>query len=380
MEGKMDKMKKALPFLIGIVIGIAFGLGVVAGREAGESSSSLRIFHFLIVGASLFLGTLFHVIIHEAGHLVGGLLSGYRFVSFTIGSTMLIKENGKLKRKKFNIAGAGGQCLMSPPEMKDGAYPFFLYNLSGSLTNIVVGIVFIVLFALLRNSFSYAGEVFFPLAFVGLALGIFNILPINAAGLATDGHNIASLRKNEQARQAFWLMLTANGKFTLGERFKDFPAEWFEAIEDDCNDPISANLLCMKLSRLLDCHDFAGAKALAEEMLQNGKQLIEILKNEIRCELLFLEIIGEPSPERSEKIESLYTPELKQYIKASKTQLSKHRLIYAYEKLVAHDEEKAEKALATFHKTALTYPYAGDCESERELLGVVEGIVTTAYK
>jgi hypothetical protein len=329
------------------------------------------ILDFFILGASFLLGTYLHIILHESGHLLGGLLSGYRFVSFTVGSTMFIKEDGKLKRKRFNIAGAGGQCLMAPPAMKDGTFPFLLYNLSGSLANIILGCLFFVLGVTLKDTLPYAVNVSMPFAFIGVVLGIFNLLPINAAGLATDGHNITSLKKSEQARQAFWLMLTANGKFTMGGRYKDFPAEWFEAIEDDFHDPISANLVCMKFSRLIDNHDFEAAQALGEKILQNDK-LIEILKNEIRCELLFLLIIGEPSPEREEKIERLYTPELRRYIKASKTLLSKHRLTYAYEKLVARDEEKAAQALATFNKTALTYPYTGDRESERELLEVVE--------
>lgn len=54
------------------------------------------------------------IIIHEAGHLVFGLLSGYEFVSFRIGSITLAKYDNKYCFKRFHIAGTGGQCLMMP--------------------------------------------------------------------------------------------------------------------------------------------------------------------------------------------------------------------------------------------------------------------------
>jgi hypothetical protein len=78
-------------------------------------------------------------------------------------------------------------------------------------------------------------------------------------------------------------------------------------------------------------------------------------------------------PVNPEEIERLYTAKLKKYIKNSKTHLSKHRLMYAYEKLFTEDAEKAAKALKAFNKTCLAYPFAGDIECERELIGIIDG-------
>lgn len=50
---------------------------------------------------------------------------------------MWVKENNQLKFKSLSITGTGGQCLMSPPEMKDGKIPIILYNLGGAILNIV---------------------------------------------------------------------------------------------------------------------------------------------------------------------------------------------------------------------------------------------------
>lgn len=59
----------------------------------------------LVVLASLVLQTA----IHEAGHLVGGLLSGYRFTSFRIFDLMLVKDaGGKLRLRRLAVAGSDG--------------------------------------------------------------------------------------------------------------------------------------------------------------------------------------------------------------------------------------------------------------------------------
>ena len=58
-------------------------------------------------------------------------MTGYKFNSFRIFSVILIKQNEKLKIKNISLAGTGGQCLMSPPELIDGKMPYVLYNLGG---------------------------------------------------------------------------------------------------------------------------------------------------------------------------------------------------------------------------------------------------------
>ena len=64
-------------------------------------------------------------------------MTGYKFNSFRIFSVILIKQNGKLKIKNISLAGTGGQCLMSPPELIDGKMPYVLYNLGGVILNVI---------------------------------------------------------------------------------------------------------------------------------------------------------------------------------------------------------------------------------------------------
>lgn len=107
-----------------------------------ELSFKTQIANFIFVIVGIYIVFLLQIIIHEAGHLVFGLLTGYRYSSFRIGSFMWVEENGKIRFKRLSLAGTGGQCLMSPPDMIDGKIPFVLYNLGGSFLNIITGVVF----------------------------------------------------------------------------------------------------------------------------------------------------------------------------------------------------------------------------------------------
>ena len=366
-------LKIILPFIIGALLG--FIIVLVSGRFSGTEASAVSTPFIIFV--SVVLGFILHIVLHEAGHLIAGLLSGYKFVSFSVGSLMIIKQNGKMKFKRFAIAGAGGQCLMSPPEPIGYAYPFTFYYLGGGLANLLTSGVFIAHYLLINDIFIYAGNIFIPIVALGILTCLMNLLPLKISGLATDGHNVVSLIKNKRARQAHWILLTINARIASGGKAKDLPEEWFDFSGDyDFSNAILANIATMGLARLIDIHDFCAAKKLAEKILEKGGKLIELLKNETRCELLFLVIIHQPSQGRADEIERLFTPELEKYIKASKTQLSKHRLMYAYNKLVLYDIDKSEKALAAFNKICLTYPYTGDRESEKELIGIIDSLAT----
>lgn len=77
--------------------------------------------YLIVLALMLFIAVLafqMQVIVHEGGHLLFGLLCGYRFLSFRIGSLMLIKTGEGFRIRRFTLKGTGGQCLMIPPERK----------------------------------------------------------------------------------------------------------------------------------------------------------------------------------------------------------------------------------------------------------------------
>ncbi|MCL1820213.1 MAG: hypothetical protein FWG36_06120 [Oscillospiraceae bacterium] len=364
-----DIITTVVLFAVGAAIGFfAFRFGLNSVDETGDFNLAAFLLQAAVLIASIYIGVAFHIIAHEAGHLIGGLACGYKFTSFRVYHIIFVKEDGKIKTKRYNIAGAAGQCLMTPPEPVNGKFPYLLYNLSGGIANLIFGGIFFALYTLFN--FSYAGIIFIPLAGIGVLLGLTNLIPLKMSGIANDGYNIMLMSKNERARSAFYTMLMVNASLTEGVRYKDMPPEWSE-LPEDFNDPISVTIAINRMNVSIDNHDFTAAKELAQRILNEGSKILEIYKNELRCELLFLEIIGERRPE---EIERLYTKNLAKYIKASGSQMSKRRLMYAYHKLVTRDEAETVKALKMYEKVRLAYPYKGELELERELIEIIDGI------
>ena len=105
----------------------------IIGKDAGMGQLLCALLGIMIM---MYLIVFVHIIIHELGHLVFGLLTGYQFASFRIGSLMFVKKQEKIKVKKFSLMGTGGQCLMMPPKMENGSMPYRLYNLGGVIFNL----------------------------------------------------------------------------------------------------------------------------------------------------------------------------------------------------------------------------------------------------
>ena len=152
---KKKKWQEYIPHAFSILVGAVCGmLPVVHFNSAvtGDKAIAESLLSYVLLLGGMWMALLLQILIHEAGHLIFGLLSGYRFSSFRIGSFMWIKEDEHLKIKRLSIAGTGGQCLLVPPEPSDGKTPFALYNLGGSIANLVFALIFFVLYLPQENT------------------------------------------------------------------------------------------------------------------------------------------------------------------------------------------------------------------------------------
>lgn len=373
---KEKKKQTAKGHLISIcfytVLGVILGLAMISFVEwhlpegIGSSEKAYRICVMLVF---LYLSFFIHIVLHETGHLIFGLMSGYQFSSFRIGTHMLMKENGKLVHRKIKIAGTGGQCLMIPPEMVDGKFPVVLYNLGGSIVNLVVAALMIPVFVAIDKSSVFALFVFLFIA-MGAITGLSNGIPMRTKTVDNDGYNAISLGKSREAMRAFWIQTKTNEQLTKGIRTKDMPEEWFEVPSDDAmKNPMVATIGVYAASRMMDQHRFEEAGKLIDYMLKIETGMVALHRNLLICDQIYLELIGQ---NRSDRVEALYTKELKKFMKAMKTFPSVIRLEYAYRLLAEHDPESAAKSMAAFEKVAATYPYPNDINTERELMEIVD--------
>ena len=306
-------------------------------------------------------------VIHELGHLVFGLLTGYKFISFRIGSFMFIKKDGKLRIKLYNIVGTGGQCLMMPPPWRENL-PTALYNFGGCIFNFISAVLFLIIFISAEKG-SFFALFSGMLCAVGFGNVLLNGIPLRVNGISNDGNNALILGKNPSALRAFWLQLYVNGLLSEGERYKNMPEEWFFVPGgEDLFDPMVCTVGVMKYNYYFDIHDFEKAETVANYML-HAPGLLGLHRNELSCELLFLRIFRGAEPG---EINALYTRELDKYIKATANYVSRRRLAYAYQLLYLKNITMAQKCLEVFEKTVKTYPYSSEIENEKEIIELIK--------
>ena len=173
--------------LIGLLIG---GLIVVLFTDTTWSEYIAKYYSigiseglavFLVAVTSMIVSFLVLVPIHELGHLVCGLMTGYRFVSFRIFNYTIIRIDGRLRIKKFAVAGTGGQCLLTPPDLPLDRIPTGWYNLGGVLANIIMLAIALPFFLLPLNPF--VAEALGVFVAVDAIMILLNGIPMMANGV-----------------------------------------------------------------------------------------------------------------------------------------------------------------------------------------------------
>lgn len=351
-----------LPLLIGAACGAIISLSLIGRKEAGGDGGILS---FALLLGGMYAGILIHLIIHEAGHLLFGLMTGYTFSSFRIGSIMLQRENGRMAVRRFSIAGTAGQCLMAPPDMKNGAIPVRLFNLGGSIMNLLASLVFLAA-AVLLSDFWFVRTLFLLFALTGAALGLMNGIPMRLGLIENDGYNAVSVSKNPEAMRAFWLQLKVNDRQSRGDRLKDMPEAWFVMPSDESmKNTIVAAIGVLCANRLLDEGRFEEARARISELLTKQNGVSGLHRSLLVCDQAYIALTGQAAHTLPSEISA---PSQKKVMKAMKNFPSVIRTEYALALLSEKNFEKAEKIKAQFEKIAVTYPYSGDIESERALM------------
>lgn len=359
-----EMLSKIVVLIFSGIVG-AVGGSMIYAKNMSPQDTFLELFLILAI---FIISYTVQIILHESGHLIFGLLSGYEFTSFRIGSLTIIKEDGKLAIKKFNLKGTAGQCIMFPKEDDYEKCSYVLYNLGGVLMNAIVSALCFVVYTIASGN-TNIDSILICMIGSGIVIVITNGIPMKISGVVNDGYNVMSIINNKIMKYCFYIQLKVNGLMSRGMRVKDMPLKWFQIDEkSDFSNPLVTSIKCIEANYYHDKLEFDKAKECYEFLLNYNPKIIKLYEYEIKCELLFYEIIGERN---EEKISKLYTDQLKSYIKASKSHISKMRLMYAYALIIEKDMQKANKILDKIEINKNKYPNKGETESELEIIKFV---------
>ena len=368
---KNKKRRRDNSAVVGTLFMVLMGaaLGILAGKDLFEVVEGVSFGGYLlhICWLIVMLTAAFYaqLILHEGGHLVCGLLSGYRFVSFRIGSWMVQRENGRLHWHRYTVAGTAGQCLLAPPDMTDGKMPYKLYNLGGVMANLLTALLALLLVMPCRD--VWGAKVFLEmLALAGIGIALTNGIPLRVQGVANDGANARDLGKDPAALRAFWIQLNVNAKQAEGVALRDMPAEWFTLPAEGLDNIMVAAQAVLHANRLMNEQRFAETAQAIDTLLQKDTAILPLHRYLLLCDQLTCALLtGRDTTELQKYWDS---KELCGFRKRMGGFLSVLRTEYLIALLAEKDAAKAQIFHEKFDRRAKRYPFAAEAADERALM------------
>ncbi len=365
---KTKKNGRYLMLLFCLLMGAACGFSIRAVMDTifkTSWSEKEYIYLLALTVIAVYIALMTQIFLHEAGHFIFGRLTGYRFLSFHIGTCIWVKVYGHLMYMKTPGLRTSAQCLMSPPPMKDGKMPFVLYHLGGSIMNMVCGIFAFWGYYSYREV-SFLAVSFLIMGIMGVGTALLNGVPMRFGTVDNDGYNALLLSQSPSALYALWTQMKGNEMLTKGYQFKDLPSEWFVfPEEEELKNSIMTDMAIFCESYLMDIHRFDKAAEMIDKLETMDTAIDKMQRAFLTCDRLYCALILDQD---KEIVERLVTKRLLKFFEWKYQNLSVFRTLHIYNLFCRNDEVKARMTELLFELNADIYPYISDVESEMELI------------
>lgn len=296
-----------------LTFGIGYGVAAALRRSGfGALRTIPLVVCFLI---SLGLQSCFHTV----GHWIFGKLSGFRLISVSFLKHTHVREKDKIITRLPLPETLLTTCLMAPVQ-STSHISYTLYWLGGTICNLIVGLLALLIMMLLRWPLDGLFGCFsFSLFQAGIWLAFLNALPMYQGCLPNDGLKAWQLKRNPQLRRVFtknlrilsWL---SQAKLPLDQIPESLLIEEpYETI-----DVFTALLMLRQYELLLWRGSRREASRLLAQLYQNQPYLPEEWQLRITLEALFMlaaenqdpNLLRElMTPERRRQYEELHSPE-----------------------------------------------------------------------
>lgn len=228
---KKGKNSSWIAFLGALAVGGVFGYTIASffGKEDQVAQAASDKPSLFIIIPMLFLAFFIVILIHELGHVLGGLAMGNEFSLMIVGPLKLQKDDGKYSLT-FNksIAMAGGLALTLPTEVEGFKKRRAIVIGSGPLASLILAISGYLLSQYLGDSISRTTDTLILSTYMmSAAIFLATIIPSKVGGFMSDGMQLLMTLRNDATAKKYANFMHLFALNNKGTKPKDLPMELF---------------------------------------------------------------------------------------------------------------------------------------------------------
>lgn len=361
--------------LLGAVIGLIIVVPVIAVMD-GESVTTVarnicdkftlnKVVAIAWMLLAALIATILNIVLHEAGHLVAGLMTDYKFVSYRFFNWTLIRKDGRLQWRNFELEGSGGQCLMFPPDKPLEEIDTRWYNAGGVLAQIIITLLAIVLLWALDLP-DWLDMLLVMMALFGILGVLTNGIPMKLGGVANDAYNLLQLDKDLAAKQSFCNVLELNARNQEGQTYGEMPERLFNMPDPiDWKNPMHTATVLASATRKQAKHQWEESYRQLTEACSHKSDIMPLYQLELE-NMMTLACIATG---RDEEARQHYTHDVIKYVTHhASTQSDKQMTTMAVALALEGDRPTAEQLLNKLEAERDKYIHQGDVTMSLDLM------------
>jgi hypothetical protein len=286
--------KSRQQWLVVILMAVAGGVvgffGARFGAEFLLPAGEGRMIKLLVLG-TVPLVWLLVVGWHELGHLVGGRITGGRFLLFIIGPFQWQRSPAGIRfswNRRINLFGGMAACL--PVDQRDLTRRFALMIAGGPLASLVL--VVLALWAavgLAHLGWTVPQHIAVFTALLSGLIFVLTALPGEAGGFRTDGRRLLNLLGRDATARQEAALLSLTVAALAGQRPADYDSSRIEAAIGI--NPGSLHTLyghTYAFQQAADCGDYGRAQRHLDEVIAGESCLPPFMRNLARADYAWL--------------------------------------------------------------------------------------------
>ena len=297
MPKEKNTFQKLIPMLVGGGVGLVigyFGAEYFLTDLQNFMDSAPNLLVAILLGILAFFLV---ILIHELGHLAGGLLMGDEFSFLSVGPFKVQKEDGQFHFQLLKSTSALGLALTLPTKVEGYKKRRLVTIAGGPFASLVLAL----------GSFSLAPILapFFLNLLGGFSSFIFlmTAIPAKAGGMLTDGMQILMTLRNDAKGKQYGDFMHLFALDQKGMLPKDYPLSFMNPYEkEELEDIYDIGFAQKFYHKALDAGDLEKAKKYISQIEENYTLYPPVFHIELLAEVACYYSFHQPDPEKFQAI------------------------------------------------------------------------------